>query len=133
MHPWRLGAGTPGMAGAVCKGMRHSPKRIGLMQAAGLAAYVMLFATLAYQVRTLVEAHTIAIHPIAGITLFLLAFVISALISGSIILAYPTSILFDGRKGEALKIVFWSATWLILLFLLAAIAALSLGLGGFFR
>ncbi|MBI4132309.1 MAG: hypothetical protein HY474_01620 [Candidatus Sungbacteria bacterium] len=108
------------------------PRTVGFLQAAGIAAYVALFATLAYQMRTLTEARAVAIHPIAGITLFLLAFVISALISSSTVLAYPAYLFFGGHRIEALKIIFWSAVGLVFFFILAVLAALAIGLSALF-
>lgn len=108
--------------------MKRTPRTIGFIQAVGIAAYVALFATLAYQVRTWVTTSAVVIHPIAGILLFLLAFIISALACGSIALAYPASAFFEGRRIEALKIVLWNAVGLILIFFLAALAALTVGL-----
>ena len=104
----------------------RSPKVIGFLQATGLGAYIAVFAALAFQMRTWVEANAISIHPVIGITLFLLAFVISALISGSAILAYPAMLFFNGRKEEAIRILFWSAVWLLAVFAAAAGGALAL-------
>jgi hypothetical protein len=102
------------------KQMRFSPKVVGLLQAAGLTFYIASFAALVQGAERWIRNP----HPILGITLFLLAFVVSALISGSIVFAYPILLLFDGKKDEALRIVFWSAVWLILFFLLFGVIAL---------
>ncbi|MBI3442482.1 MAG: hypothetical protein HY007_01845 [Candidatus Sungbacteria bacterium] len=64
--------------------MNHSPKRVGFLQALALAAYIGFFATNVFRVQEWIQAHGIAPHPIAGIMFFLLAFVISALISASV-------------------------------------------------
>ncbi len=109
--------------------MKHAPRTIGFLQAVGIAAYIALFASLAYRVRLLVETGAIHVHPIAGVMLFLLAFVISALVAGSIALAYPATLFFNGRRAEALKTVFWSAAWLVVMFAVAAAAALTVGFG----
>ena len=107
--------------------MKYSPKRIGLLQAAGLALYVGFFAVLAFSIRELTEEGGLSVHPIVGVSLFLLAFVISAIISGSIVLAYPLTLFFDGRRRDALKIVFWNAVWLIAIFFAVAVAGLFVG------
>lgn len=104
--------------------MAYSPRRIGLLQAAGLAGYISVFAASAFRIQAWTHAHNIAPHPIAGIMLFLLAFVISALICASLILAYPLTLFFDGRKSDALKIILWSGIWLIAIFLLIGIGTL---------
>ncbi len=98
-----------------------SPKFIGLLQACGLAAYIGVFATLARSVQSWTTARSIPFDPIVGISLFLLGFVISALISGSIVLAYPAMLFFDGKKQGALKIVSWTAIWLVAIFAIALI------------
>ena len=105
--------------------MNYSLKLVGFLQAVGVGAYIALFATLAYTAQAWARAHAFAIHPVIGITSFLLAFVISALISGSIILAYPAFLFFDGRKGDAMRVVFWRAGWLVVLFLTAIVISLS--------
>lgn len=98
----------------------HSPRVIGFLQALGLCAYIALFSTTVFLVQRWVVAHAFQPHPVLVITSFLLAFVISALISGSLILAYPATLFFDGKKQEALRIIFLSAIWLIAIFLIAA-------------
>ena len=60
--------------------MNYSLKLVGFLQAVGVGAYIALFATLAYTAQAWARAHAFAIHPVIGITSFLLAFVISALI-----------------------------------------------------
>ena len=78
---------------------------------------------IAFRVREFKVGGGFSVHPVAGISLFLLAFVISAVISGSLVLAYPAVLFFDGRRREALRVVFWSAAWLIAICLLVALAA----------
>lgn len=94
-----------------------SLKLIGFLQALGLAAYIVLFATIANQVQTWVKDHAIGIHPVAGVTLFLLAFVMSALICGLITLAYPVFLFSHGRREDAMRVVAWSVAWLMLVLL----------------
>jgi len=106
--------------------MKFSPKILAFFQALGLAVYVGLFALLALHIAPWFENNQ-ATHPAIGIILFLLAFVISAIISGSIILGYPIFLFFEGRRKDALKIVVWSVVWLLLfLGIFAVIALLSL-------
>ncbi len=93
--------------------MKFSPKILAFFQALGLALYVGLFAIFAIHVPPWFEKNQ-ATHPALGIILFLLAFVISAVISGSIILGYPIFLFFEGRRKDALKIVLWSVVWLLL-------------------
>lgn len=107
--------------------MKFSPKTTAFLQAVGLTLYVALFAFLAFRFQPWLRQNEAA-HPVFGITLFLLTFVLSALISGSLILGYPLLLFFEGRKAEAVKIVLLSALWLALflvIFLLFAIFFLS--------
>ena len=92
--------------------MKLSPRFIGFLQAAGLTLYVAGFAIFATHIQEWARARGVA-SPTLGITIFLLAFVISALISGSLLLGYPLVLFFGGKKAEALKIVLWSALWLL--------------------
>ena len=55
--------------------------------------------------------------PVFGISLFLMAFVISALITGSIALAYPAILFFDGYRKRALEIVLWTGITLAAIFI----------------
>ncbi|OGC93180.1 MAG: hypothetical protein A2142_09275 [candidate division Zixibacteria bacterium RBG_16_48_11] len=95
--------------------VKFSPKTIAFLQASGLTGYIGLFAVFALRMQSwgrAIEASE-ASHPFWAIILFLIAFVISALVSATLILGYPIHLFFDGRKSEALKIVFWSAAWLV--------------------
>ncbi|EQB63152.1 MAG: hypothetical protein RBG1_1C00001G0731 [candidate division Zixibacteria bacterium RBG-1] len=103
--------------------MKFYPKSIAFFQALGLALYVGLFAFLAIHIVPWFENNP-ATHPALGIILFLLAFVISAVISGSIILGYPIFLFFEGKRKDALKIVLWSVVWLLLLLGIFVVMAL---------
>jgi hypothetical protein len=109
--------------------VKFSPKTIAFFQAAGLTGYIGLFAALALRMQP--WGHDIeASHPIWGIILFLMAFVISALLSATLILGYPILLFFDGRKSEALKVILWSAAWLVVflgIFVLFALFVLPQG------
>lgn len=101
--------------------MRYSPKSVGFLQAIGVSVYIGLFAFIAFRVQHWTQTHPFLIHPIAGITLFLLAFVISAVICGSIVLIYPITLFFGGQKVDSLKVLFWNAVGLITIFILVAV------------
>jgi len=47
-----------------------------------------------------------------GPVAFLLLFVFSALISGLLVLGRPAYLFLDGQKKEALKMLFYTASWL---------------------
>lgn len=108
--------------------MKTSPRTIGFIQAAGLTVYVSLFAILIQQAQTWFLLHGIQLSPMTSIVFFLLAFVISALICGSLILGYPILLFSSGKHREAMKIVLWSLLWLVamaLCILLIDFSALS--------
>lgn len=100
--------------------MKYTIKKVALFQAVGLMTYIFLIAIFINFVPTKFDN---SVSPLLGISLFLSLFVISALISGSIILGYPLVLFFDGKKREAISIVIWSAIWLVVLF--ASIAAIT--------
>ncbi len=107
--------------------MAYSPKQIGLLQATALSAYITAFAVSAFRVQGWARMSGVSVHPIEGIMLFLLAFVISAMVSGSIVFAYPIMIFFDGKRLDALHIILWTAFWLIAIFVFLAVVSLSQG------
>ena len=109
--------------------MKYTPLKIGLLQAVALSLYIGFFAVSVFKMQNWIYTTGVTAHPIVGILIFLFAFVISALISGSIIFAYPVTLFFDGHKREALGIVFWSAVWLIIIFAIVSVSIFFAGLG----
>ena len=103
------------------KPMKLNPKTAGLLQAIGLALYVGLFVIIVQFVQQWFMLKAIAPHPIFGTILFLLAFVISALICGSLVFVYPASLFFGNREKEAIEAIIWTAIWLIFLFIILLI------------
>src|SRR3989344_245372 len=91
--------------------MKFSPAFIAFFEAAGVAVYIVLFATMVQYAPVWFEFVHLA--PMFGIILFLLTFVTSALICGSLILAYPLILFFEGKKRLAIRTVLLSAFWLI--------------------
>ena len=96
--------------------MKFPPRTTGLLQAAGLTLYVSLFAMAAREFQQWVAAQAVKPEPILGIILFLLAFIISAIICSAIIFAYPLFLFFGNKKDDAVKIILWSVCGLILFF-----------------
>ncbi len=111
--------------------MRFSPRTIGMVQAAGVTLYVSLFATSIQNIQRWLIEHHIQQHPILNIILFLLVFIISALICGSIIFTKSLLLFFDGKKVEALQIVFWNLVWLIIFFLIFGMLGVLLTINRF--
>ena len=101
--------------------MKYSRPFTGFLQAAGVALYIVAFAFLAQHAGEWFR--TVTVPPMLGIAMFLLAFVVSALITGSLTISYPIMLFIDGKKREAFSILIWDAAWLIaFLFLFAAVA-----------
>ncbi len=93
-----------------------SPKIIALVQVLGLVAYVALFASFA---NTVPEALGLDnLNRIFQMMIFLLVFVLSALISSSLILGYPLLLLFRGEKNTAVKIILWCVVWIVIALLI---------------
>lgn len=88
--------------------MKNSPQTIGLFQALGVLAYILLFT---FAVQTVVDSGFEPSPPM-GMIFGLLAFSVSALICGLIVFLYPAQLFFGEHKAQAVKIVIWTAVWL---------------------
>ena len=97
--------------------MKLTLRRIGLLQAAGLTLYVCFFAVAVWQFEMWLAPQHIQPQPVLGITIFLLAFIISAITCSSLVLAYPAVLFFGNKKEVAVKIILWTLFWLIIFFL----------------
>ena len=62
---------------------------------------------------------------VVGLSIFLLLFVVSAVVSGALILGQPILLYLSGKKGEAIKLFFFILGWLVI-FLLVAFFSLIL-------
>ncbi len=91
-----------------------SPKTTGFFQALGITVYISFFALAVHAV----QQKAVTPHPILGVIIFLLTFIISAIICGSIAFAYPISLFFENRKLDAIYTILWSVSWLIIFFLI---------------
>lgn len=101
--------------------MKFPPHKAGFLQAAGLALYVALFATAVWSLPRFVGIQNAELHQVVAMSLFLLTFVTSASICGSIMFGYPTRLFLDNKKKEAVHTVLWSILWLVVI--LATVAA----------
>jgi len=91
--------------------MKNNSKFIALAQSVGLTAYVALVSLLLHNAERVFSPEKMS--PILGPMVFLLVFIISALISASIMLWYPVNLFLKGEKKIALKIVIQSVLWLV--------------------
>ena len=100
---------------------KNSPKLVGFFEALGVAAYVGIFAIIVQFVQALVVIKRFIDNQILAIFIFLLTFIISALICASIVLAYPIRLFFSDRRKEAFQTIFWCAIWLVLFLVVFAL------------
>jgi hypothetical protein len=89
---------------------RLSPPFIGFLESTSLTLYVGVVVTL---IQTLGERNA-PINPPLGGMMMLMLFVLSALISASIMLGYPLMLWRDKKTTQALVIVGSSIAWLAL-------------------
>ena len=101
--------------------MKYPARTIGLFQAAGITLYVIIFAIAGNSFREWITTHNIQPHPVLGITMFLLAFIISAIVCGSLFLGYPALLFFEQKKDVAVKIIISSLGWLLFFFVIFAL------------
>ena len=97
--------------------MKYTPKIIGLLQAIGLLLYVTIVAVIMRDGPFWFRYENINLT--FGVMAFLLFFVLSALISASLILGYPLILLLDGKKKDAIQTVLWSVGWIVIFFIIA--------------
>ncbi len=105
---------------------KHSPAKIGFLQAAGITLYVSLFAFSVQGIQSWAETGNMDIGQIAQIIIMLSAFIVSATICGSLMFAYPITLFMKGEKGPAYRIVAWAVGWLVVFLMLFGTIAISL-------
>jgi len=100
------------------KNQQH-PAVIGLLESLGLTAYIGLVAVLMQQLDKIVAPYG---SVYVGITFVLMLFVLSALVSGSIILGYPILLAKDGKIKMGMQIVGYSMLWMFVIMLLGLLS-----------
>lgn len=98
----------------------------GLYQSLGLAVYCILVAFIMTNIPKLFSASG-KMDLIQGF-IFLTIFLVSALITGSIALAYPISLAYRNNIREAALIVLSTVVWSIIFLIIALIAAIIINL-----
>jgi len=94
---------------------------IGFLQTSGLTVYV---SSVVYLMQTLGGGNVGPSNPMfSGISILLL-FVMSAMISASIMLGYPAWLYRGGKTKQAFTIVGWSIGWLLVYFIVFLTCAL---------
>ena len=95
----------------------------GLYQSLGLAAYCILIAFIMNNLSKLFPNTGVTIN-LLQVFMFLTIFIVSALITGSIALAYPISLAFRKDIKEAAFIVLSMVLWSILFLIIALVTAI---------
>lgn len=93
-----------------------------MINALGTAAYVATLVTLILNGEKMFGTIDNILGPIA----FLLVFVISASITGGLVLGKPILMFLDGQKKEAVQLFMYTVGWLALIAIILLIIALSL-------
>jgi hypothetical protein len=96
----------------------------GLYQSLGLAAYCILIAFIMNNLSKLFTSNPGVTNNLLQGFMFLIIFLVSALITGSIALAYPISLGFRKNIKEAAFIVLSTVLWSILFLIVALVAAI---------
>ena len=97
---------------------------IGFVQAVGVTMYISLFVLLISNME-----HAAPDAPEITIGIFmLLAFVVSALSCGSLVLGYPAVLALQGKTKRAIEIVFWSGASMMLFLLTAGLILFAFSL-----
>ena len=100
-----------------------SLKAIAFLQAAGVVAYILLFASTVQFLGRHFEK--VQISPVFSMALALMAFVFSATVCATIFLGYPAYLLVEGKKKESVHLILKSIAWLAV-FLVTFLIILSL-------
>jgi hypothetical protein len=95
----------------------------GLYQSLGLAAYCILIAFIMNNLSKLFPNNNVPINLLQPF-IFLIIFLVSALITGSIALGYPISLAFKKNIKEAAFIVLSTVLWSILFLIIALVTAI---------
>jgi hypothetical protein len=96
----------------------------GLYQSLGLAAYCILIAFIMNNLSKLFTSNPGGAINLLQVFMFLTIFLISALITGSIALAYPVFMAFRKNIKEASFIILSTVLWSILFFTIVLVAAI---------
>lgn len=95
--------------------------KYSLVHSLAVVAYVFLAATLMFNA----EKWFGKMNGVAGVSGFLLLFVLSAAVVGALVVGKPLAWYLDGQKKEALslflKTVLWIVLWLLVVFAITAI------------
>ena len=86
-----------------------SPSVAGLLQSAFTVLYIVFLSSVAIG-----NVDFLPDRPPFAPLFFLTLFVFSALLTSTLMLAYPLMLLVEGKRERAIRIVVWSIAWLFL-------------------
>ena len=92
-----------------------SPKYLGFIQASGLFLYIFLVTSFMNGITPLFQKADSALAPLV----FIMLFVISAVISASMVLGRAGYLFWEKRYAEAFGLLKWTISWSILYFVFA--------------
>ena len=92
-----------------------SPKYLGFVQASGLFFYILLITLFMNSANPLFQEEDSMLAPL----IFIMLFVISAVISASIVLGRAGYLFWEKRYAEAFGLLRWTISWSILYFVFA--------------
>lgn len=87
---------------------------LSLLDSLGLTIYIVLIAILMNDAEKVFGKMDNYLGPVA----FLLLFVISAIITGTLFLGLPVLFYLDNKKSEAIKLFFYTLIWLVVLMII---------------
>lgn len=90
----------------------------GLISALGTAAYIVLVALVMQNAERIFGKMNNLLGPVA----FLLLFVLSAAVTGALVLGRPVILYWENQKSAAVRLFFYTVGWLFLLTLCALAA-----------
>lgn len=99
-------------------------KTLGLKPAFLVSLYCMLVVALIWNADKVFDDEPTFLAPLS----FLLLFIVSALISAGIVFFKPYQLFLANKKQQAVELVLWTTGWLVVLFILFFLTAVSLNL-----
>lgn len=97
--------------------------KISFINAFGVLIYVALVATFMFNANKFFGTGDSALSTVA----FLLLFLISALVTGLLVLGKPISLYFNGLKADGVKLLIYTLGWLVVLVLVVFLVLLARG------
>jgi len=101
----------------------YPPMLVGFAQAAGVTVYVALFATF---ITWIEESNTPDPPQFVAMLFFLTAFIMSALVCGGLVLAYPATLALQGNIRRAIITLLWSVACFFAILLIVGALILAL-------